>query len=77
MWFASVLHYISIGLYGSRSLTESGGWLRCVILFMELDVVGESLNRRNWREHGRAGGRVQGTSGQGHLIVGECEFVVG
>ena len=49
MWFTSVFHYISIRLHRSRSLAESGGWLRCVILFIEMDAGGERSLNRHWR----------------------------
>lgn len=45
MWFASVFHSVSAGLYGSRSLAESRGWVRGVILFMELEGRWEGWRR--------------------------------
>ena len=44
-----VLHCISLGLRWSRSLTESEGWLKCMILFIELNVDSERGLNRHWR----------------------------
>lgn len=75
MGFASSFQHISLGLCWSRSLTKSGGWLRCVMLVIELDAEGERLNRHwtgrdEWRRAARSRAR-------GHFVDGEGECALG
>ena len=51
------LHCISFGLRWSRSLPESEGWLKCMILFIVLDVDSESSLNRHWRGGGGMSGK--------------------